>query len=143
MIRLGELIDETMAEDLVSKAKEFISQHFGFKRAANREPDNVNEAFCKLYLMKAAASGGNTSNLHTHTFKHTARARLRERPSSENVTKKVSTESQTEQTLSRFSSSSAVICVVSSSLADGNWSFYAPPLQECITLETPSDIERV
>ncbi len=61
-----------MADDLVSKrnAKAPIWQYFGFKPNANSQPENVNEAICKLCLMKVAASGGNTSNLYTHLQVH-------------------------------------------------------------------------
>ncbi|XDV29576.1 hypothetical protein PO909_032683 [Leuciscus waleckii] len=61
-----------MADDLVSKrnAKAPVWQYFGFKPNAKREPENVNEAICKLCLTKVAASGGNTTNLYTHLQAH-------------------------------------------------------------------------
>lgn len=61
-----------MAEDLMSKrkVKAPLWQYFGFKPCASGEPGNLNEAICKLCLMKVAASGGNTSNLHTHLQGH-------------------------------------------------------------------------
>ncbi len=55
---------------LKRNAKAPVWQYFGFKPNANREPENVNEAICKLCLTKVAASGGNTTNLYTHLQAH-------------------------------------------------------------------------
>lgn len=66
-------------EDLVSmqKAKAPFWQHFRFKLDTKREPENISEATCKLCLMKVAASGGNTFNLHTHLqVQHKSEAHL-------------------------------------------------------------------
>lgn len=41
-------------------------QYFRFKLKTNKEPNNTNEAACKLCLMKVAESECNTCNLHTH-----------------------------------------------------------------------------
>lgn len=60
----GELINETIVEDLVSKQKSkvHIWQYFGFIPNAKREPDNINESIYKLCQMKVAASASNSSN---------------------------------------------------------------------------------
>ena len=73
-----ELTENIIAVDLVSKfkAKAPIWKHFGFKSNENQEPENPNEAICKLCNMKVAAAGGNTSNLHTHTSNCTTGAKL-------------------------------------------------------------------
>ncbi len=79
-----------MTEDLVSKhnAKAPVWQYFGFKPNANREPENVNEAICKLCLMKVAASGGNTTNLYTHLQAHHKNEAAKMGPAAKNLLQK-------------------------------------------------------
>lgn len=85
-----------MVEDLVSKrnAKAPIWKYFGFKPNANREPENVNEATCKLCLMKVAASGGNTSNLHAHLQAHHKNEAAKMGPAAKNRPQKPDTQTQ-------------------------------------------------
>lgn len=74
-------------------AKAPVWQYFGFKPNAKREPENVNEAICKLCLTKVAASGGNTTNLYTHLQAH----HKNEAAKMGNAVKKIDRRSQTNR----------------------------------------------
>ena len=62
-----------MADNLIlpaSKTRE-IWKHFGFEKDNDSgEPKNINYPKCRHCLKKVSASGGNTSNLHTHLKKN-------------------------------------------------------------------------
>lgn len=57
----------TLAKELKRKVKALSWQYCWWQPSADKEPHNINEAICKLSLVKVEASWANTSNLHTST----------------------------------------------------------------------------
>lgn len=54
--------------ELVSKPKATadVWKHFGFKPNDRGEPQNINEAVCRICFKTVCAKRGNTTNMHLH-----------------------------------------------------------------------------